>query len=222
MLIEELEAYSILVSALRAQGDLTNEKLVLLKQLQKIFRFVHFGYLAIRVVFWNLCLLSNRISLDRHKAELRRATNDEKLFTIAKRLSCTNCVSKEWIKESKRQIPLLGNYQFHAGQSINASKSQKIIAEQVVQCRANGGERNSQTNKMDCEFSLSVNSNPHDLSDCDDDDSIVLERVSHKNNQPSEQNQNLVNLKNGYRHDSTILNGTQSIFLIKKPNFIEF
>ena len=50
------------------------------------------------------------ISIDRHKAELRRAANDEKLYTIAKKLSHGECVSKEWIKQSKRLIPLLPNF----------------------------------------------------------------------------------------------------------------
>ncbi len=48
-----------------------------------------------------------RISIERHKAELRRAANDEKLFTVAKRLSSDEQVSNEWIRCSTRLIPLL-------------------------------------------------------------------------------------------------------------------
>jgi hypothetical protein len=81
----ELDAYASVVTAFRAQGDLTANKADLLRDLQMILR----------------------ISVDRHKAELRRATNDEKLFTIAKRLSCGECVSKEWTRHSKRLVPLL-------------------------------------------------------------------------------------------------------------------
>ncbi|CAH8526632.1 unnamed protein product [Heterobilharzia americana] len=57
----ELEAYSKIVAVLRAQGPLTEEKKTLLCKLQR--------------------LLS--ISIDRHKAEVRRALNDEELATIS-------------------------------------------------------------------------------------------------------------------------------------------
>lgn len=59
--ITELEAYANLVSALRAQGSLTSEKLKLLKEISIILN----------------------ISQERHKAEIRRAVSDEKLNTIA-------------------------------------------------------------------------------------------------------------------------------------------
>lgn len=59
--ILELEAYAALVSALRAQGPLNTEKLKLLKDATTLLN----------------------ISQDRHKAEVRRAVNDEKLNTIA-------------------------------------------------------------------------------------------------------------------------------------------
>merc|ERR1712071_510482 len=81
----ELEAYAAIVSAFRGQGDLSETKCELLGQLQSTFR----------------------ISSDRHKAELRRANNDELLFTIAKRLSHGESVSAEWTRHSKRAIPLL-------------------------------------------------------------------------------------------------------------------
>lgn len=57
----ELEAYSKIVAVLRAQGPLTEEKKKLLHKLQR--------------------LLS--ISIDRHKAEVRKALNDEELATIS-------------------------------------------------------------------------------------------------------------------------------------------
>lgn len=59
--ISELEAYSSLVSALRAQGSLSTDKKRILKETS---------------------ILLN-ISTDRHKAEIRRAISDEKLNTIA-------------------------------------------------------------------------------------------------------------------------------------------
>lgn len=60
-MILELEAYASLVSALRAQGALNTEKIKLLKESSVVLN----------------------ISQDRHKAEVRRAVNDEKLNTIA-------------------------------------------------------------------------------------------------------------------------------------------
>lgn len=57
----ELEAYSSLVSALRAQGELSKEKRKLLQDLASTLN----------------------ISMERHRAEVRRAVNDEKLATIA-------------------------------------------------------------------------------------------------------------------------------------------
>lgn len=57
----ELEAYSQLVSALRAQGPLSIDKRKLLKDTGQLLN----------------------ITPERHKAEVRRAINDEKLNTIA-------------------------------------------------------------------------------------------------------------------------------------------
>lgn len=57
----ELEAYGNLVSALRAQGGLSNDKHKLLQDLSTALN----------------------IPQERHRAEIRRAVNDEKLSTIA-------------------------------------------------------------------------------------------------------------------------------------------
>lgn len=59
--ILELEAYSHLISALRAQGPLNSDKRKLLKDTSSLLN----------------------IAEERHKAEVRRAINDEKLNTIA-------------------------------------------------------------------------------------------------------------------------------------------
>nr|VZH90255.1 unnamed protein product [Spirometra erinaceieuropaei] len=80
----ELEAYAKIVTVFRAQGPLTGEKRKTLQDLQR--------------------LLS--IASDRHKAEVRRALNDEELATI-----CESIYGKEtddaWILEGKRIAPLL-------------------------------------------------------------------------------------------------------------------
>lgn len=80
----ELTTYSQVVSVLRAQGELTKEKRKLLNDLQTIFS----------------------ITLERHRAEIRRAVNDEKLNTIADTLAGPN-TGVEWAVEGRRLIPLM-------------------------------------------------------------------------------------------------------------------
>ena len=62
-LISELEAYSSVLSALRAQGELTKERRKVLNDLGNVLN----------------------IPIERHKAEVRRAINEELLNTIAAR-----------------------------------------------------------------------------------------------------------------------------------------
>lgn len=80
----ELEAYAGVISALRAQGDLTKDKKDLLGELTKILG----------------------ISTERHRAEVRRAVNDERLTTIAFHMSGPNSWS-EWSIEGRRLVPLM-------------------------------------------------------------------------------------------------------------------
>ncbi|XP_011863521.1 PREDICTED: protein EMSY isoform X2 [Vollenhovia emeryi] len=80
----ELDAYGSMVSVLRAQGPFTNEKQKLLQELAKVLH----------------------ISNERHRAEVRRAVNDEKLSTIAEQLNGPN-TGIDWTLEGRRTIPLL-------------------------------------------------------------------------------------------------------------------
>ncbi|XP_058161990.1 BRCA2-interacting transcriptional repressor EMSY isoform X21 [Dasypus novemcinctus] len=80
----ELEAYAGVISALRAQGDLTKEKKDLLGELSKVLS----------------------ISTERHRAEVRRAVNDERLTTIAHNMSGPSS-SSEWSIEGRRLVPLM-------------------------------------------------------------------------------------------------------------------
>ncbi|KAK1138152.1 hypothetical protein K0M31_002633 [Melipona bicolor] len=80
----ELEAYGNMVSVLRAQGPFTSEKQKLLQELAKVLH----------------------ISNERHRAEVRRAVNDEKLATIAEQLNGPN-TGTDWTIEGRRAIPLL-------------------------------------------------------------------------------------------------------------------
>lgn len=73
-----------MVSVLRAQGPFTNEKQKLLQELAKVLH----------------------ISNERHRAEVRRAVNDEKLTTIAEQLNGPN-TGIDWTLEGRRTIPLL-------------------------------------------------------------------------------------------------------------------
>ncbi|VDM20382.1 unnamed protein product [Hydatigera taeniaeformis] len=80
----ELEAYAKVVTAFRAQGLLTGEKRKLLEDLRR--------------------LLS--IACDRHKAEVRRAVNDEELATISK-FVCGKDTDENWVIEGRRYAPIL-------------------------------------------------------------------------------------------------------------------
>ncbi|XP_040195946.1 BRCA2-interacting transcriptional repressor EMSY isoform X10 [Rana temporaria] len=80
----ELEAYAGVISALRAQGDLSKEKKDLLGELSKVLS----------------------ISTERHRAEVRRAVNDERLTTIAHNMFGPNS-SSEWSIEGRRLVPLM-------------------------------------------------------------------------------------------------------------------
>jgi len=80
----ELEAYSSVVSAFRAQGDLTKDRRKILSDLGSALN----------------------VNVDRHKAEIRRALNDERLATVARCVAGPNC-QIEWGREGRRVIPLL-------------------------------------------------------------------------------------------------------------------
>jgi hypothetical protein len=78
----ELEAYSGVVYSLRAQGELDGEKRELLATLRR-----QLG-----------------VSEDRHRAEIRRAVNDEELEQIADKITGED-TSTGWMDEGKRQCP---------------------------------------------------------------------------------------------------------------------
>jgi len=80
----ECTAYSSVVDAFRAGGDLTEEKKASLLELAKILN----------------------IPLERHKTEIRRAINDEILNTVTYRLAGPE-QSFAWMKEGRRIIPIL-------------------------------------------------------------------------------------------------------------------
>ncbi|XP_059049855.1 BRCA2-interacting transcriptional repressor EMSY [Achroia grisella] len=80
----ELEAYSNMISVLRAQGPLEEKRKKLLEELRAVLHISH----------------------DRHSAEARRVSNDELLATIADQLAGPN-TGLAWICEGRRRVPLL-------------------------------------------------------------------------------------------------------------------
>ncbi|KAK2141441.1 hypothetical protein LSH36_1097g00005 [Paralvinella palmiformis] len=80
----ELEAYASIVSAFRAQGDLNKQKKKLLQEIQHVLS----------------------ISTERHRAEIRRAVNDEKLATVADCIAGPD-ISSEWHIEGRRLVPIM-------------------------------------------------------------------------------------------------------------------
>ena len=80
----ELEAYSALVTALRAQGELDRRKKRLLRDLGEQLS----------------------ISTERHRAEIRRAISDDRLSMIAECI-CGSDASIEWESEGRRVVPLM-------------------------------------------------------------------------------------------------------------------
>ncbi|KAG1651042.1 BRCA2-interacting transcriptional repressor EMSY [Nymphon striatum] len=98
----ELEAYSSVISALRAQGELTKEKKKLLQELCSTLRYI--------------------IPTERHRAEIRRAVNDEKLYTIAEIMGGSGSAS-DWAIEGRRLIPLLPRLVPQTAFSANANNA---------------------------------------------------------------------------------------------------
>lgn len=133
----ELDAYASIVSAFRAQGDLTAKKLELLQELQIVLH----------------------VTLDRHKAEIRRAINDETLYTIAKRLSSessNHTVNQRWQLEAKRLIPVLPRltpntyYKIIADNIIEKSKHliESLVEPNETECREKNLNQNQSTSKL--------------------------------------------------------------------------
>ncbi|XP_052852807.1 BRCA2-interacting transcriptional repressor EMSY [Drosophila gunungcola] len=94
----ELESYSHVVSVFRAQGALSETKAKLLEELRQQFH----------------------INQERHRAEVRRAVNDEQLCTIAENV-CGPNTWQEWSREGRRSYPLLPRISPQTALSIVAS-----------------------------------------------------------------------------------------------------
>ncbi|CAD6227647.1 GSCOCG00001328001-RA-CDS [Cotesia congregata] len=101
----ELDAYGNMVSVLRAQGSFTEDKKRLLEELAKVLH----------------------ISNERHRAEVRRAVNDEKLSYIAEQLNGPNTWT-DWAIEGRRMIPLLPRLKAHTAFTELANSLSLVLA----------------------------------------------------------------------------------------------
>ncbi|XP_034936944.1 BRCA2-interacting transcriptional repressor EMSY isoform X2 [Chelonus insularis] len=101
----ELDAYGNMVSVLRAQGPFTEDKKRLLDELAKVLH----------------------ISNERHRAEVRRAVNDEKLSFIAEQLNGPNTWT-DWAIEGRRTIPLLPRLEARTAFTELANSLSLVIA----------------------------------------------------------------------------------------------
>ncbi|XP_008547117.1 uncharacterized protein LOC103570968 [Microplitis demolitor] len=101
----ELDAYGNMVSVLRAQGSFTEDKKRLLEEIAKVLH----------------------ISNERHRAEVRRAVNDEKLSYIAEQLNGPNTWT-DWAIEGRRMIPLLPRLKAHTAFTELANSLSLVLA----------------------------------------------------------------------------------------------
>lgn len=101
----ECQAYTNLIDAYRASGPLTDDKKSSLESVARILN----------------------ISSERHKAEVRRAVNDELLTTISTRL-CGQDPDYTWLKEGRRIIPVLPRAAPSTGLSSIAQRTAEDVS----------------------------------------------------------------------------------------------
>ncbi|GFQ85820.1 BRCA2-interacting transcriptional repressor EMSY [Trichonephila clavata] len=139
----ELEAYSSIVTAFRAQGTLTKDRKKMLLE---------------------LCSALS-ISMERHRAEIRRAVNDEHLNTIAERLFGPNTAT-EWAIEGRRVVPLMNRCApqtlfteiANSAATAQAAKNASLPLPGKTGSRemSNGTETMASRKRKDCAFDTSV------------------------------------------------------------------
>ncbi|KAL7028022.1 hypothetical protein ACKWTF_005695 [Chironomus riparius] len=103
----ELEAYSSVVSTFRAQGCLDSSKQGVLDQLRRCFH----------------------ISEDRHKAEVRRVANNEKLTTISELIN-GKTFDLEWTREGHRSYPLISRAPAYTALHMLADHASKFASQE--------------------------------------------------------------------------------------------
>lgn len=153
-----------------------------------------------------ICMYCSRISLDRHKAELMRAVNDDRLFNIAKRLSHgRDEISAEWLKQCKRNVPLLSTFHTHSvlvasdcGGNSSSNDQYRVLADQIlarVQPALNFYERDRNDG--------GENENRDEQEDEDEDVvNMSSEEKAFNGDRINGLDDHLLYLKNGYSGDS--------------------
>ena len=136
------------------------------------------------------------------------------MYTIAKRLSHGECVSSEWIKQSKRLVPLLPSLQAES----NKSAYYRILADHIV----------AKSRPV-----LNLYPNVNEMCDVDDEDAHYIplkrSRIEKSNStdtksdwddldsqlKPVDDDKNVVYLANGYAVDSKDVLGIFFEFIFK-------
>lgn len=114
-----------MVSVLRAQGSFTDDKKRILNELAEVLH----------------------ISNDRHRAEIRRAVNDEKLSEIADKLYGPNTWT-DWAIEGRRTIPLIPRTKAHTAFIELANSLSIVIATANSKKRINYHDNSTINNKQ--------------------------------------------------------------------------
>ena len=168
---------------------------------------------------------------------MRRACNDEKLFTIAKKLSRGECVTSEWIVQSKRMIPLLPRLQQTKNSSLPSYY--RILADHILQNSRPMLKLYSQPSETSREklrikeerldgvnelvkppdFAKKINQKLNKKKNKSDETTTTTttQEDSNKSNRREPPNQiNMLHLANGYAVSSNFVESMRSKFLFSK------
>jgi hypothetical protein len=148
---------------------------------------------------------------------MRRACNDEKLYTIAKKLSYGECINSEWITQSKRSIPLLPRLQ----QTNRTSKPSyyKILADHILEnskpildlyshpsetSRLRKNDFENENLKIKKEF---IEGNNEPVKKLENKSKKLKSEVENNDTKTSSEKSNILYLANGYAVSSNFVEG---------------
>ncbi|XP_050445569.1 BRCA2-interacting transcriptional repressor EMSY isoform X2 [Cataglyphis hispanica] len=154
----ELDAYGSMVSVLRAQGPFTNEKQKLLQELAKVLH----------------------ISNERHRAEIRRAVNDEKLATIAEQLNGPN-TGTDWTIEGRRTIPLLPRLKARSVFTTLANSLSLVTAAANEKKPRQIASENSTAIETECQHKVKIEEDLSDTKSCSSENDCNSSKILHEN-----------------------------------------
>ncbi|KAL6441238.1 hypothetical protein ACFW04_003483 [Cataglyphis niger] len=154
----ELDAYGSMVSVLRAQGPFTNEKQKLLQELAKVLH----------------------ISNERHRAEIRRAVNDEKLATIAEQLNGPN-TGTDWTIEGRRTIPLLPRLKARSVFTTLANSLSLVAAAANEKKPRQIASENSTAIETESQHEVKIEEDLSDTKSCSSENDCNSSKILHEN-----------------------------------------